>query len=173
MADAMGHSIVNTPPPGERLTPRARAYLWISGWRHGAVGLALILWPSLFTGPAFTTMKHVLPLPSRGALLAWGIVFMIASLFSAYAATVARENPARVALIVSISSSLLWAASFASATYDGARLSPVGLIFALALAAKDLTMLRDPLRNPFEPLLAKILREADAADAARGAAKGA
>lgn len=167
----MGNVAVNvqTPPPGERLTPRARAYLWISAWRHGTVGLSMILWPQLFTGPAFVSMKHIWPLPSRTALLIWGLIFFAACMFSMYTAAVARENPARVALIVSIMSSLIWAGGFASATYGGARLSPIGLIFSIALAAKDLTMLRDPLRNPFEPLLNKVLGDAAAAAHARAA----
>ena len=172
MADATGLSIVNAPPPGERLTPRARAYLWIAAWRHGTVGLSLILWPQLFNGPAFGAMKNALPVNSTAALAVWGSIFLAASLFSAYAATVARENPARVALIVSIMSSLIWAGGFASATYDGAKLSPIGLIFAIALAAKDLTMLRDPLRNPFEPLLNKVLGDAAAASRAKAGTHG-
>lgn len=147
------------PPVGERLTPRARAYLLIACLRHGVAGLALLIFPGAFASPSFDGIKGALPLQHRHSLMAWGVVFLFTAIVCGWAAASAREGSARIALSGSIFASLVWLGGFIAATALGVQISPMGAIFCAALVAKDLTMLRDPLRNPFEPIARKVLRD--------------
>lgn len=148
-----------TPAPGptvpERMTPRARAYMSIVAARHVLVGLACIVLPDHFTSTSYDVLKGFLGtlLSPDQTLVAWGCAFVAVGSLAAYAAVTGREEPARSALRASVTTTALWAGGFLAVIFTGASAGWSGVIVWTALAAKDLTMLRDPLRNPFEDLV--------------------
>lgn len=138
--------------PGERtpMTGRAKAYLWIGALRTWPVAAACFVDPLLFQGPAFEYLRSAAP------IWGWGIALTISGLLSAVAALSGREWMARVALIVSASLTFCWAIGFAFAAAKGNLVSPLGITWGLALAAKDLVVCRQPLWSPFEQLVRKV-----------------
>lgn len=138
--------------PGDRtpMTWRAKAYLWVNTLRTMPVVLACFLQPSLFDGPAFEYLRSAVPIAG------WGVVLLASAVLSAAAALAAREYLARVALIVSASLAACWAIAFAFAAAKGNLVSPLGITWGLALAAKDLIVCRQPLWSPFEQLVQRV-----------------
>ena len=147
-------SVVGAPPSAHRMTTRARAYMAIAAARHVLVGLACIIVPSHFTSPSYSVIKSFLGgvLDGEAMLVVWGALFVAVGLVAAYAAASGREDPARLALRGSVTTTALWAGGFLASILTGSSAGWSGVIVWAALAAKDLTMLRDPLRNPFEDL---------------------
>lgn len=141
--------------PEERMTARARAYLLTAAARHIAVGVTCILAPGEFASPSYAAIKGVLPVDGTYAITMWGILFGATGLLCAFAAAAGRAGEARWALLASVLTSALWAAGFvAELRYSGA---PTGPIIWTAVTIKDITMLRSPLRNPFEPVIRRAL----------------
>lgn len=138
--------------PPERMTGRARLYLLIACIRHVLVAVATWVMAGQFTSPAFDQIKAILPLP------VWGILFAVAGLACGFAALFGHETLARVGLILSSTSSALWAGGFLAAALSGQTTSPTGVIIWWAVALKDLVMCGQPLRSPFEPLMRMFAR---------------
>jgi len=137
--------------PEEQMTWRARAYLVIAAARHILVGAACIVLVADFDGDSFQVIRAVLP------VWVWGVAFLVGGAHLTYAAIRGSEGHARVALSLSAISTSVWAAGFLLAYQEGGAVSPIGVIFATALTAKDLVICRQPMRSPFEP----IVREYD------------
>lgn len=142
------------------LSIRARGYLAITTLQHLLIGLFCVLNPSLFDGVSYRGIKSSLPLASHDAITAWGWVLLVTAALCAYAAWVGRETPARIALLASVVVTSCWAAGFLVTALSGAAV-PTGPIVWLVLVGKDATMLRQPLRNPFEPVVKRILDDND------------
>lgn len=138
--------------PGDRtpMTWRAKAYLWIGAARTWPVAAACFANPELFRSPAFEYLRSAAP------IWGWGIVFVVSGLLSAAAAITSREWLARIALITSASITACWAIGFAFAAAKGNLVSPLGITWGLALAAKDLVVCRQPLWSPFEQMVSRI-----------------
>ncbi len=148
---------VTVPPPGERLTPRARAYMVIVATRHVLVGLVCIAAPGTFRSGSYSGIKQALPFGGDASLCAWGVMFAATGLLAAYAAWSAGEQPARFALLWSVITSAFWVGGFGAAWAAGDLAGWTGPIIWATVTAKDCTMLRSPLRNPFEPVVRKVL----------------
>ena len=123
------------------MTWRARFYLCVGGSRHvgtGSVALALY--------DRFPNVELVLP------IWAWGVVFVVGGLHLLYAAYSESETHARVALAVSAIVTAVWAAGFWAAAVDGI-VTPLIAILMTALTLKDLTIVGEPMRTPFESII--------------------
>lgn len=159
------------PVPPERMTPRARAYLAILTVRHLLLGLTCTLAPQVFTAASYAKIKGALPVEPRMTIAVWGVLFLGAAVLAAWAAVRGQEGEARWALLASVVSNAIWAAGFIAYTvtefiaYREGRAdlpNPTGAILWSALTLKDITMLRSPLRNPFEPVMRRVMSEATA-----------
>src|SRR5690242_6031499 len=89
--------------PPERMTGRARAYLTIAAIRHLVVAVTTWTMTERFTSASFTQIRAIMP------MWAWGFVFLGAGIACGLAALVGQETLARVGLILSATSSALWA----------------------------------------------------------------
>lgn len=143
----------------EVMSLRARAYLIIAGLRHTALGICCILFPAAFAGPSYDAIKSALPVGPELSLQLWGLLFMGTALLAFVGAVLGREGEARWALLASVITSALWAGGFFAALRSGNLTGPTALVLCLAVTLKDLTMLRAPMRNPFEPLVRKVLAD--------------
>lgn len=155
------------PLPQPQMTPRARAYLLICAIRHIVLGMALVMVPEAFQSETYRGVKNLLPLPPDNVMIGWGGVFLSAGLLSLVAAWIGREGEARWALLVSVLTTALWAGAFlvyVGSTWitTGDLVNPSGPVVWSAICLKDITMLRSPLRNPFEELVRRAASEADA-----------
>lgn len=139
--------------PAARMTPRARAYMTICALRHVLLGLMCVIRPGDFTSPSYDGVKDVLPVPPDAALVTWGAAFLVIGAIAVWAAVNGSENAARHALTGSVVVTLMWVGGFIWSILTGSLVGWSGVIIWAALAAKDLTMLRDPLRNPFEDMI--------------------
>lgn len=138
--------------PGDAvpMTGRARAYLWIGSARTLPVAFFCFLSAPVFSSPAFEFLLSAAP------LWGWGVVLTVSGLLFMAAALSRREWLARIALIIGAAHTACWALAFAFAASKGNVVSPLGITWGLALAAKDLVVCRQPLWSPFEQLIAKV-----------------
>jgi hypothetical protein len=145
------------PPPGQRMTPRARVYMAICAARHLLLGIACLLNPEGFTSGSFSGVKNVLHwlVPPDPMLRIWGVVFVGVGAVCALAVLLGRPEIARNVLLASVIVSFCWTGGFIASIWTGQSAGWSGVIVWAAVAGKDLTMLQDPLRNPFEPLIRK------------------
>ena len=136
-----------TAPAPERMSHRARAYMAIVATRHILTGV-FYLWVWGSTADAV----HVL----------WFAMFLVVGALAAMPVRTGRDGQARLGLILSIVATSTWSASFlvAAATSAG-HWSALAAIVLGTLAAKDLTMVQEPLRNPFEALIREELQGRD------------
>lgn len=134
------------PLPPEVMTWRARSYLIVAAIRNGVIGGAIVGQPETFDTPSFDSLRSLAP------LLVWGLAMLFGAGHLTYAAITGKENQARIALIVSASVTGFWAAGFAI-VYSRGLATVVAFVLLGALAAKDLIVLAQPLRSPFEPLV--------------------
>lgn len=131
------------------MTWRARFYLTVCGTRHGLTGLsALLLYDK------FPTVDLGLP------LWGWALVFLSGSGHLLYSAYAGSEMNARIALAVSAVVTSVWAAGFFAFWMEG-RGSPLGVILFGALTLKDLTIVGEPMRSPFEPIVREYAQRPD------------
>lgn len=141
----------------ERMTRRAQAYLLICAVRHLAVGLACVVIPEAFSSPVYSGIKKALPLSADYAMSLWGVLFLVTGVWCCTAAMVRFEQPARIALLLSVITSAFWAGGFAFAALGGDMSVPSSPVLWVSVTLYDLTMLRQPLRNPFESITRRIL----------------
>lgn len=146
----------------ERLTPRARAYLLAIGAQHSFIA-AFALWrpdSRLFSSPSFDGLKAALPgLGPAVSMQAWGGILLAVALVCLAAAVKGSDGVARAALLASVAVEGCWFGGYLASAQAGSLFTPVGLACWAGLIARDLTMLRNPLRNPFEPVVRRILGE--------------
>lgn len=124
----------------------------VLGVRHILVGLYALLLPGLFSGPGFTEARNLLPwlLPDH-ALDVWGVAFILVGVVGAGAGLTRDAPAARAALGASIILTFFWIGTVVASILSGT--GPQGIVGVTlwgALAAKDIIMLRNPLRVPFE-----------------------
>jgi hypothetical protein len=143
------HNVLRDKPP---MTGRAKAYLWITCLRTLPIAYGCLFRPELFSGKGFLYIIGVMP------LLFWGLALLGQALLAAAAAITQREWLARIALMASAALATSWVIGFIVAYYQGNLLSPVGIMWGAAIAAKDLVVCRQPLWSPFEPLVQRVLR---------------
>lgn len=146
----------------ERLTPRARAYLLGIATQHSAIAGFAFCAPGLFSSSSFDGIKKaVVFLPGEQAMRGWGIVLAIAAALAVTAAVRGSEGLARAALLMCVSTEGAWLGGYLASWAGGSLISPVGVIVWGGLVYRDITMLRQPLRNPFEPILRRWAAESD------------
>lgn len=147
--------------PAERLSPRARFYLGVALAQHAVIGTAALCEPTYFAGPSFDGIKSALPgIPPGQAMYVWGVLLLAVTALCGWAALAGSEGLARAALLASVLVEGVWLGGYvASAVAAGGLFSIVGIAVWSALIGRDLTMLRQPLRNPFEPILRRVLDE--------------
>lgn len=153
-------SPIGPVPPRERMTPRARFYMGVVATRSTLLGLFCVLGPQLFSSVTYHGLMSAFhPIPGETTIRLWGIAWLVTAVTAWYATATGREGEARAALMMSIVSSACWAMGFTIAVMNGISTGPTGTIVWWALVFKDGTMLRQPLRNPFEPLVQRVLRQ--------------
>lgn len=146
----------------ERLTPRARAYLLGIAVQHSSIAFFAFVNLQLFSSPAFDGIKRALPLlPFDQAMRGWGVLLAAAAVINVIAAVRGSEGLARAALLMCVTVEGAWLGGYLASWASGSLISPVGVIVWGGLIYRDITMLRQPLRNPFEPLLRRWLNEPD------------
>jgi len=147
-----------TDPTG--LTLRARTYMGIVSMRHLLIGAFCLIRPGDFQSPSYGGVKDALGfLAPDTALMVYGLAFIIAGVASAVPVVTGGDGAARAGLLISVVVTGLWVGGFFAAIWDGTIAGPTGPVVWCAVLAKDLTMLREPLRNPFEPIVRRIAAE--------------
>jgi hypothetical protein len=142
--------------PAEQMTPRARFYLGTNVLLHGWLAFFCLLAPQTFHSTSYDGVKTALPLDRENALTAWGLLFLLTATLSAVAAWRGSEYMARCSLLLSAICCAAWVGGFIAAYCAGVLTGPTGLAWSTAIMAKDLSMLRQPLRNPFEPYIRRF-----------------
>lgn len=130
-----------TPVVPTEMTWRARFYLCVGGTRHigtGAVAIAMY--------DRFPDVDLFFP------IWAWGIVFVLGGGHLLYAAYAESETNARIALAVSAIVTAVWGAGFWALAVEGAVTPLVGILMT-GLTLKDLTIVGEPMRTPFESIM--------------------
>lgn len=157
-------SVLKLAPPAvspERMTGRARGYLAIAAGRHLVLGTLCAVKPEHFTSGSYDGIKDALPfVTGDGALVVWGVIFIVVGILNVVPVVTGREVYARAGLLLGIVVTGFWIGGFIAAQITGSAAGPSGLVVWSALVLKDLTMLRDPLRNPFEPIVRQMMRNA-------------
>lgn len=132
------------PPVPEGMTFRARAYMAIITTRQ-LLGGSLYVW-------VWATQTR------DGAHLAWGLLFLVVAVVAGLPIWTARDGQARAGLLLSIAVTSAWFGSFVVAAVTTPGYWSVAMAIILgALTCKDLTMVQEPLRNPFEALVREEL----------------
>lgn len=130
----------------------------IASARHVCMALFAILAPYKFASPAYEGLREALPFAAGShAIIAWGWVFAATGILCALGAIRASEDTARWALFISVVVTAAIGGGFLAAWAAGVLTGPTAMITLFAVALKDLTMLRSPLRNPFEPVVQRVL----------------
>jgi hypothetical protein len=150
--------------PAERMTARARMYLLINVALHAAMAWSCLFVPEFFSSVSYTGVKAALPFGTGHALFIWGLLFLTTSVLSGLAAYRGSEYLARVSLLLSAICCASWTGGFLAALAAHQLKGPTGMIWSAALAAKDLIQLRQPLRNPFEPVMRRFEEAPDRDD---------
>lgn len=168
-------SLVNHDPAA--MTTRARWYLGAAAFRHGVIGVALLVAPWLFGAATFIPVFGAIP------LIYWGIFMTIDGLACGIAAITRQPTVARYAVMASAVITLVLAAGLwigVTVVWRGwveivgphelwylignppaelpARLlmmapappSPFLPVVMTALSVKDFAVCAQPLRSPFE-----------------------
>jgi len=141
----------------QKMSARARAYLGITAGFHLSLGSFCLLAPHAFMSPSYEGLRNAMPVPYSLDLAAWGAVFALVGIACAFAAVFGRESTARTSLLLSVIVTGAVAGSFLASWVSGTLQGPTGPLVWLTLAFKDMTMLRNPLRNPFEPVVQRVL----------------
>lgn len=142
----------------EYMSMRARAYLGIAAIRHILVGFFCLTMPESFSSSSYEGLRQAVPFVTDAqAIPVWGMAFIFAGVFCAIAACSGREYVARLGLLVSVITTGAMGGGFLAAIVTGDLAGPTGPVVWLAIALKDLTMLRSPLQNPFEPVVRRVL----------------
>ena len=153
-------SFGSTLVPSERMTRRARAYLLVAAARHLIVGGYCVFKPESFAPAAYRGITDALMgLPTETAIIVWGWLFLVTGTMCLFAAIRGTEAPARVGLLMSVVTTACWGGGFLAAILTGVSTGPTGAVVWLAIALKDSTMLRQPLRNPFEGLTQRVMAD--------------
>lgn len=137
----------------EVMTGRARVYLVIAALRHMLIGLCCVLVPETFQSSSFDPLRAILP------LRVWGFAFLAAAFVCTVAAIRRSEHLARLGLIMSGTTSAVWATGFLLAWVSGDLSSPTGPIIWWAVTLKDFVVCSQPMRSPFEPLVRAVRAE--------------
>lgn len=147
-------------PPRERMTPRARFYMAVVATRSLLLAIFCIGFPGNFTSGGYRGLMQAFePIQPESVIQLWGCAWAVTALTAYYATLTGREGEARAALLMSVVSTACWATGFTIALFSGIAAGPTGVIVWWALVLKDGSMLRQPLRNPFEPLVQRVLRQ--------------
>lgn len=150
-----------TPAPeDEQMTPRARFYMSVVTARSLALALCCIFWPGSFTSSSYKGIILAFDwLPPHVAIQTWGAYFAATAIAATVATLTARDGAARIALMLAVFGGGCWASGFIGSLIEGVSAGPTGAIIWTALALKDASMLRQPLCNPFEPLIRKVVHD--------------
>lgn len=138
----------------ERMTGRAQAYLIIASVRHALIGTFCVLIPQSFKSSSFVPLRETLPLQM------WGVVFLITASVCMVAAVRRSEYLARLGLIMSATTTLVWAFGISMSWLTGDLSAPTGPVIWWAVTFKDYVVCGQPMRSPFEPLV-RAVREGD------------
>ncbi len=112
--------------------------------------MCLLFIPEAFTSSTFHAVIGIAPLQT------WSVVFIAAGTLIGWSAMRGSEGGARAGLGLAAVVSLMWAACFVIALFDGTSASPIGAIIWAALAGKDLVVCGQPLRSPLEPWVRRL-----------------
>ena len=141
----------------QHMSRRAKVYLLVAAARHIIIGLFCVFDPLSFSSGSYQGIIDALAgLPFGSSIVIWGYLFLVSGAACLLAAIVGKEAHARVGLLFSVVTTACWAGGFIASGFTGNSAGPTGGVIWLAVALKDATMLRQPLRNPFEPLIQKV-----------------
>ena len=141
-----------------KLSPRARIYLATAVAQHAIIGGWCLLDPDAFTSSAFAGLRSALPFVDPGqAMATWGMLLANIAVLCLVAVVAGSEGWARAALLASVAVEGMWLGGYLYSVANGLLTGPVGPVIWTAVVARDLTMLRQPLRNPFEPVVRRVL----------------
>lgn len=139
------------------MSRRARFYLLVAAFRHLIIGVFCVFDPLSFKSASYRGIIDAFAgFPLVSAIVLWGYLFIVTGAACLLAAVIGKETPARIGLFLSVVTTAAWAGGFIAAAFTGNSAGPTGGVIWLAVALKDATMLRQPLRNPFEPFIQKV-----------------
>jgi hypothetical protein len=138
------------------MSKRARIYLLIAATRHVSLGIAALVSPDLFSGPAYSGIRDAMPGRPSSDIMRWGILFLCTGLLCTWAGIRGQDGLARWALLASVCTTALLAGGFIAVSLHGVN-APTGLVGYLALLGKDLVQIRQPMRTPFEDVVRRVL----------------
>ena len=143
-------------PERERMSLRARVYMLILTLRHALIAFVCIALPHHLVSRAYAGIERAMPFfDGIQAFQAWGWAFAVIAALGAFSAYTRSATIAAVALGTSATLTVAWAGAFATSIIleQGGLIGPI--VFG-ALALKDLVMLRNPLRDPFESAVFRL-----------------
>jgi hypothetical protein len=138
--------IVAKPPMA--MSNRARAYLIVATIHFLLIGISILGWPEMYAGAAF------MPLAVYTHLIPWGIAYTLTGAMCGLAAVTKWPTFARAGLVMAFV--VLMVTAFAVgwgvvlSWMSGVMVSPLIPIGFAALGIKDLLIVGQPLRTPFE-----------------------
>ena len=139
------------PIPLMRMSPRARSYLGILAFRHLSVGVIAVAFPHILGRVGVGSTGWFLPfLDPAHALDVWGIGFILIALVAASSAITRDVSSARFALGASVLSTWSFTVVILASLATGAAAGWLIAALLASISAKDLTMLRNPVRVPTE-----------------------
>ena len=145
---------------GDGMTRRARVYMFTAAGRHLVVGACCAFYPQAFMSGTYLGITSAFSyLPMLHVIIIWGWLFIFTGIMCVMAGITGSEKAARTGLLLSVVTTACWGGGFLAAIITGVSSGPTGAVVWLALALKDATMLRQPLRNPFEPLVQKVIAD--------------
>lgn len=137
------------------MTRRAQGYLGSVAFTAGLIGYSCLFVPETFHSTSFIQVALVIP----GGIPTWGVLFSLCALVSALAAGFKSASLARFGMIMSVLCCGAWSAGFLAAYVHGQLASPPGPIIFAGVVLRDLFVLQQPLRTPFETVVRRVLRE--------------
>jgi len=135
------------------MTPRARWYLGIAGFRHLLVGAFALLMPGSFKSTSF------IPIVEAAPLYWWATASLICAVACLGAAATTSEPLARLGMGWSAVITMLIGTGLLLSVFTGQSSSPTGPIIWLAVAFKDFVVCAQPIRSPFEGLTERLARK--------------
>lgn len=136
----------------ESMSSRARGFLIVASLHFSAIGVEVCFFPHHYSASAFV------PLVQYTNLLVWGLAYLSVGVVCGVAAATSWPSFARAGLsaafvlLVVTAAAVGWGVAVSWADSETAAATVVVPSSLMALAIKDLLMVRQPLRTPTEDL---------------------
>lgn len=147
------------PATDDRMTTRARTFMGVVVLRHGVLGLFCLLDSNGFSETTYVGMAGAMPvLGDEAAFITWGVLLLLSAALAMVSVITASPDHAKTGLLFSVGITSSWFFGLLATALQpgGSGAGWAFLVALLGLVLKDLTMIREPMRNPFEEVIKVI-----------------